>query len=885
MVIPTAVAAQRKQQLLELAKEAMDLKGAIDARRLIESDVLERRRQEQQKAEIDRQLNGYYLELESLEKQPDNSPVSPEILQQGQAEQQKLADLRQQMLKEPESPHTDQSSRVQKTRHLRVFICWVRANRTLAEELHEKLRKDGVHSWWDIEPGQQRSVEQPRALRASDILLVLVSRAALVPSGDLNQTVTGLLNLAEKQTTGNLTTISLLLDETELPERLADHYALDYSGLDHYPALRQVLANHASRLRLESPLSSYSGSPVSGGLATPGQLIAERYRLVRVLGSGAFGEVFEAQDTKFKPPRVVAIKLLLRQFLAERQVREELEQEASLMARFNHPNILRVIDFDLSPNLAYIVTELAEGGTLADKLAAGSPLPPAEIAAYLDQLASALDEAHSQGLIHRDIKPANILLNRRGHPLLADFGLAAAFSNSQSGSKMLREMPLSGTPLYMAPEQWEGFAGKASDIYALGVILYYMLAGELPFKGNQNALAHQHKEVPPPKLAERNPGRSYPPRLDELLAQLLAKRPAERPRTATEIARRFRAILEDAERYVAQIAQLLDQLKKAEKNEEQEQIIAAIEPPIRPFAREKLVSLLKAPQAFPPSERAIYGRALSLLGDPRPGVGTWKQRVGGRDLELPQIEWCDIPVPPNGKFVMGSSTWSNNPRREVALGYSFRMAKYPITYRQYQTFIDSGEYNTSIWWKDFPEKYQRQPSYEQEFKYANHPRDTISWFQAVAFTRWLDAKYREAGLLVKGAEIRLPMEEEWEYAARGTDERTYPYGDAFDVTKGNTYESGIGMTSAVGCFPEGASPFGVLELSGNVWEWCLNEYDNPKALINFNSTNSRVLRGGAFYDDAFGAASAARNGNLPSNGNSRFGFRVVVFPPIRASDL
>ncbi|MEI6047046.1 MAG: SUMF1/EgtB/PvdO family nonheme iron enzyme, partial [Chloroflexota bacterium] len=337
---------------------------------------------------------------------------------------------------------------------------------------------------------------------------------------------------------------------------------------------------------------------------------------------------------------------------------------------------------------------------------------------------------------------------------------------------------------------------------------------------------------------------------------------------------------EEERRFGVQV--VLDQLKKAAEKEAQESLIKAIETPLRPLVTEQLVALLQAPQGFAPPERAIYGRALSLLGDPRPGVGTWKRQVGRREIELPQIEWCKIPAPPNGKFVMGSSTWEDNPRREVSLGYSFKMAKYLITYRQFQTFIASGEYDTLTWWKDFPKDYQRQKMQEQEFKYDNHPREWVTWFQAVAFTRWLDAKYREAGLLEKGDEIRLPMEEEWEYAARGTDERTYPYGSKFDATKGNTYDTGIGMTSAVGSFPDGASPFGVLDLSGNVWEWCLNEYSNPKALINFNSTNDRVLRGGSFYSISLNAASACRSHNLRYDWGFRSGCRVVLSPPIRA---
>jgi formylglycine-generating enzyme required for sulfatase activity len=257
-----------------------------------------------------------------------------------------------------------------------------------------------------------------------------------------------------------------------------------------------------------------------------------------------------------------------------------------------------------------------------------------------------------------------------------------------------------------------------------------------------------------------------------------------------------------------------------------------------------------------------------------------KRQIGGREIELPQIEWCDIPMPPNGTFMMGSSDWENNPRREMALGYNFKMAKYLITYQQFQTFIDSGEYDKPEWWQDFPEKYQPQPMDEQEYKYDNHPPDSLSWYQAVAFTRWLTSNYQAAGLLEKGAEIRLPIEEEWEYAARGSDERKYPYGNEFDATKGNTSATDIDMTSAVGCFPDGASPFGVQDMSGNVWEWCLNKYYNPEVTAVDSSTDVRVLRGGAFYNDANYAASANRYYYHLNPFNFRSGFRLVWSSPI-----
>ncbi|MEI6047176.1 MAG: serine/threonine-protein kinase, partial [Chloroflexota bacterium] len=276
-------------------------------------------------------------------------------------------------------------------------------------------------------------------------------------------------------------------------------------------------------------------------------LIAKRYRLGRLLGRGAFGEVYYAEDLKYEPPRVVSLKLLHPQHFRDPQVREELKREASALARFNHPNILRILDFDIGDDLAFIVTEYAAGGSLARKLQPDPSKPPValplpEVSRYLEQITSALDEAHSQGVIHRDIKPQNILLDGQGRPLLADFGLAAAVSTSAASA--LLQTNTSGTPLYMAPEQWEGQAGKASDIYALAVVTYQLIAGQAPYQGNQSALAWQHMEAPVPRLVERSAGLNYPPALDQVIAEAMSKDPHKRPRPASEFYRRFQAVLE-----------------------------------------------------------------------------------------------------------------------------------------------------------------------------------------------------------------------------------------------------------------------------------------------------------------------------------------------------
>ncbi len=302
------------------------------------------------------------------------------------------------------------------------------------------------------------------------------------------------------------------------------------------------------------------------------------------------------------------------------------------------------------------------------------------------------------------------------------------------------------------------------------------------------------------------------------------------------------------------------------------------EQPIRDALVKWLVALLETSQALQPVERAYCGRVLGLLGDSRKGVGL-------RPDGLPDIGWCPISAPLDGKFVMGEKG------REVPLSHSYQMSKYQITYGQYQSFVDSGEYEQSEWWRDFPKGYQPQEIGGQYNEYRNHPRDNVSWYQAVGFCRWLTVKYRAIGVKAGGIEaneeIRLPTEEEWEYAARGQKELKYPYGNDFDKNKGNTDETGIGSSSAVGCYPDGASPFGLLDMSGNVYEWCLNKYDNPKEIGVDDSDARRVLRGGSYHVSRVDASCVYRSLNVPYlDFDLVVGFRVAVLSALsRPSDL
>ena len=256
------------------------------------------------------------------------------------------------------------------------------------------------------------------------------------------------------------------------------------------------------------------------------------YVITARIGRGGMASVYQAHHPALD--RDVAIKVLWEALADQPGFLERFRREARAASRLRHPNILTVYDFGEDDGIAYMVTELLPGGTLADRL--GAPLPYTEVLRVLRGIGSALDAAHGAGLIHRDVKPSNILFTRDGEPVLADFGIARL---TESEENLTVQGTLIGTPHYMAPEMASGEAvGKASDLYSLGVVLYEMLAGEPPFpRPTPIAVVRAHVHEPPPPLSQRNP--PVPDAVDAVVARALSKQPGQRYRSGAALAAAF----------------------------------------------------------------------------------------------------------------------------------------------------------------------------------------------------------------------------------------------------------------------------------------------------------------------------------------------------------
>jgi formylglycine-generating enzyme required for sulfatase activity len=281
-------------------------------------------------------------------------------------------------------------------------------------------------------------------------------------------------------------------------------------------------------------------------------------------------------------------------------------------------------------------------------------------------------------------------------------------------------------------------------------------------------------------------------------------------------------------------------------------------------------------------ERAEAGKALAKLGDPRPGVGL-------REDGLPDIEWCTVPA---GPFLMGSTDADEmasdreKPQHTYKIDRAYAISRYPITNAQYAAFTQAGGYTARRYWTAAGWAWRERggiigpEDYGAPYTLANHPRVGVTWYEAVAYCRWLTEVLRVHGELTENQEIRLPTEPAWEKAARGTDGRIYPWGEEPDPERANYDETGIGTTSAVGCFPGGA--YGVEDLSGNVYEWCGTKWeDDYRDYVNDHVAEGnalRVLRGGAFLDDPGGVRCASRFRLSPYSRGSNLGFRLVVSP-------
>jgi serine/threonine-protein kinase len=278
-----------------------------------------------------------------------------------------------------------------------------------------------------------------------------------------------------------------------------------------------------------------------------GDVLADRYELEELAGSGGMSTVYRAHDRVLE--RTVAVKILHQRYNDEDEYVERFRREARMAAGLSHHNIVTVIDRGEHEGRQFIVFEYVDGDNLKEVVDREGPMPVERVLTLGIQIATALSFAHASGLVHRDVKPQNVLLNGDGTAKVTDFGIARSLD---VGKGVTQTGTVLGTSDYIAPEQAQGQSvGERTDVYSLGVVLYELLTGALPFKGdNFVAVAMKHINEAAPRVSERRP--DVPQRLDDAIAVALAKEPDARFARMEDFRRELQACLAEVQAGVAQ---------------------------------------------------------------------------------------------------------------------------------------------------------------------------------------------------------------------------------------------------------------------------------------------------------------------------------------------
>ncbi len=620
------------------------------------------------------------------------------------------------------------------------------------------------------------------------------------------------------------------------------------------------------------------------------------YVLLGELGHGGMGVVYRAEDPHLK--REVALKVMLPQFAANATAKARFVREARAQAKVEHDHVAAIHRVDEHDGLPYLVMPLLKGMTLHAALKANPRPPLPEVIRIGREVGEGLAAAHEKGLVHRDIKPANIWLEgKKLRVKVLDFGLARFASNTEGAGEdgpLTGEGAVLGTPAYMSPEQGRGLAVDGrTDLWSLGVMLYQMTAGELPFRGETPLalLTSLALDNPPPPIA-RNP--AVPQALSDLVLRLLAKDPAYRPPTAEILVEELRVIESGLANAVRGIP--LDSVPPL--------IVAASGPD--PFADLDATEMNSGEASLQEPEESVgtgsvedrssrrgfpmwaivVGVLLAVAGV----VGVVASQFGKKSPEMVKEEppTGNPPTPPAplkpgdlsivkfgnpqvdmrfrwipaGRFKRGDESVANaKPVREITISKGFWMAETECTQAQWRAVM-----------KERPD-----PS---NFKGDDLPVEQVSALEADAFCV-------ELGKLT-GQSLRLPTEAEWEYACRAGTTTECHTGDGEDALKKAGWYNGNagGKTHPVGQLD--ANKWGLKDMHGNVWEWCQDTYDggfyekspDRDPVSNNDKTSDRLLRGGSFVTLPSYVRSFYRHNIMPTTRFGDFGFRPArTFTP------
>jgi len=668
-----------------------------------------------------------------------------------------------------------------------------------------------------------------------------------------------------------------------------------------------------------------------------------RYKILEELGSGGFGTVYKAEDEVLG--RIVALKVLHPSLLIDQSFVSRFRNEARLAAQLEHPNLIPVHDFGEIDGRYVITMAYMAGGSLKQLLAQEGKLSPERAYQILEDVCQGLDYAHGEGIIHRDLKPGNILLDENGRARIGDLGFARVISDASSIS-MTASGTLVGTPAYMAPELWRNKpASVQTDIYSLGCILYEMLTGEVLFEGTSPAEVMTMHVIDGPQFRHKLPAGWH-----ELLTNCLAKDPKDRYKDIKAIREASDKLLTASRNDTGEVFARGEDKTIGKPLPEPIEKQPLTEMPIPPSIERKSPTVEPAlgagsnrvggfqkatgtqkpvsqehkpiPQASAPhiSNRVEKTSSQDQYQAPKmknekklavfTGLGCLiligilalmliviifnllnsERRVASTPVldvaptqapiqirtTIRETDGMEMVYVPAGEFEMGSNNGDSDekPVHTVFLD-AYWIDKCEVSNAQYALCVAAGDCTKP----KYTDSYTRS-SYYGNPEYDNYPVIYVSWHQAQAYCQWAGGD--------------LPTEAQWEKAARGTDGRTYPWGDespTCQLTNFNqgTYENPnycVGDTSPVTDYEGGVSPYGALNMAGNVWEWVRDWYGSDyyskspaKNPTGPTSGSFRVMRGGSRYFSDRGIRAANRSDSSPTYTNNDYGFRCALPQP------
>lgn len=650
------------------------------------------------------------------------------------------------------------------------------------------------------------------------------------------------------------------------------------------------------------------------------KVLLGQYRVDQHIAATGMSDVFRVWDMKRHVP--LAMKVLNTDLAEDPSMLKRFKREAQALRKLNHPHIVPFYGLYQEDDIFFLLELFIDGPNLKDILRKlpDHQMPLDHALIFIKAVCAALGYAHANGVVHCDIKPGNVMVDQGGTIYLTDFGIARHADSSTT------TMAGAGTAAYMAPEQIKGEpVNPATDVYALGVMLFEMLTGRRPFRGDDNLLEstgtntaerlrYAHLNLPPPDPRDYCPGISQT--FADVILKALNKLPEERFASANDF---FSAVCkavnispnEIPDRYDLSSFRLsTDQLPVIQ----QTNLEVSSKPGKRPlpfwiFAGSGVLAIFVLVLLFATNKidlNLIRGnKNNSNIGSTAiPLIEISPTFTGGfvqTKITTPTVTASPKPTQPNitakdgqsliyipdGEFKMGLTWEQIDAICQIDSGCDRDMLSFstPVhtvnlsEYYIYQTEVTNAQYAMCVRENacSQPRKFSSHiyDDYYSNPRFQNYPVVYVNWYQAAEYCEWAGG--------------RLPTEAEWEKAARGTQGYLWPWGNAAPATHlANLLSTNSGGDNTeVGSFPSGASPYGLMDMTGNVYEWVADWYSptfyrespavstNPTGPEKLGNIQYKVVRGGSSAFETWVSSAGVHDWDDPNNSGYALGFRCV----------